>query len=153
AVGVDDLAQVPPKDAVARADRGRLRRAGGDALGRASPVVALGAVLRGDDPVVALRPIAMPDDALEALLSPPPEALAARPTIREFGAVDRRGERGPVEQVGLALLLHVVARHAEARIDRDRRDGQVPTHADPAVARAARVGERELRRHPATAGR
>ncbi len=99
-------------------------------------VEELRAVLVGHLPPVIRRTGAVADDPAELALDPRVELLPVAAAIGELAAMGDGRQHLPVEQVGFGLLSCIVARHAPAGVDRQRRKGEIPPHPQPAVSAA-----------------
>ena len=125
------------------------------------PVIVRHPVLVGHAPPVVGGRVPMAHDAVESLVPARVELLVAvlvkvLPVCPLVGAVRQLAviahtvlghQLLPLIDVHLALLVHVVSRHAPPGLHGDGGNGDVPAHAKPAVAPAAAIGQREVWLH------
>ena len=125
-----------PSDAVTP---GVGKRRGVTGMAAVSAVTVDGAVLAGHFPVIVLRAVALSDNPAETALGHRTELLVRLSCQRVGPAVEPVAELLPHEQVALALIPAVEARHAPAGLDVNALHGKAPSIAYKAAAALAAV--------------
>ena len=123
----------------------------------AAAVIVGDAVAVGHAPPVVERRVAVAHHAVGTLVNQREELyVAAQPRLGLVGAVGQGpplslpvagGHLLAVFQVYLTFVVAAVSRHAPAGVHRDGGDFYVPAYAQPSVATAVAVGQRQRRLH------